>query len=197
MAHAVAPSITRVADAAAFTSLHSVCGCFRFLWWMSRTGPRTKWAESTIPRREPILVGVDQSHPIISSVARPPHAVRRRLKVARAVRRLALVERALAALRRDKMSSFGERLERVGPSFRFDLGRDLRPGPRRPRKRLHVFAFNVRLDGQANGRCVVYSRGPLGSCRLEIFYFYSCPCRARVDAARSRSKKAKAARPRS
>ena len=30
--------------------------------------------------------------------------------------------------------------------------------------------------------CVVYSRGPLGSDRLEIFYFYSCPCRARVGA---------------
>ena len=41
MAHAVAPTTTRVADAAALASLHSVCGCLRFLWWMSRTGPRT------------------------------------------------------------------------------------------------------------------------------------------------------------
>ena len=40
MAHAVAPTTTRVADAAALllycccalTSLQSECGCFRFLW---------------------------------------------------------------------------------------------------------------------------------------------------------------------
>ena len=51
MAHAVAPTTTRVADAAALTSLHSVCGCLRFLWWMSRTGPRTRWAAPSAWRR--------------------------------------------------------------------------------------------------------------------------------------------------
>ena len=48
MAHTVAPTTTRVADTAALllycccalTSLQSECGCLRFLWWMSRTGPR-------------------------------------------------------------------------------------------------------------------------------------------------------------
>ena len=59
MAHAVAPTTTRVADAAALllycccalTSLQSPCGCFRFLWWMSRTGPRTRWAAPIAWRR--------------------------------------------------------------------------------------------------------------------------------------------------